>query len=97
MNAVPVDDTSLRLLREAIGGTWDVNEAGEHTLVGAEFSLPQLLKFWSGYDPAKERVLETHTEYDEPVFHYTDVIVALIDEIDRLRQTAIPDENGSPA
>lgn len=74
---VPLDDTSLTLLREALDAC--VDEDG--TVVGGEFTLSKLLHFWSGYDPTKETYEDDTAVYDHPTLHYTDVIRALIDEL----------------
>lgn len=84
---VPVDEQSLRLLKESLDAAYEVNDEGEHVLAGAEFSLHQLLQFWSGYD--KSKLIQTGTdiyEYPDPVIHTHDVIRALIEEIERLRE-----------
>lgn len=74
---VPLDDTSLTLLREALGACVDEDGA----VVGGEFTLSKLLDFWSGYDPSKGTDEDGIAVYDHPTLHYTDVIRALIDEL----------------
>jgi len=84
---VPVDEQSLRLLKESLDASYDVDDAGEHVLVGAEFSLHRLLEFWSGYDKSKLVLTEGDVyEYSEPLIHTNDVIRALVSEIERLRE-----------
>jgi len=79
---IPLDDTSLTLLEEALDAALD----GDGAVVGAEFTLSRLLDFWSGYDPAKlVQCGENVYEYPEPTLHYTDLIRALVAEIRRLR------------
>ena len=79
----PVTDSILDLVEHALNGALDDN----HELVGAEFSLHQLLDFLSGYDPAKvEQIGEDIYKYvGGPLYHYTDIIRALIAEVRRLR------------
>lgn len=84
---VPIDEQSLRLLKEALDASYEVNETGEHVLVGAEFSLHQLLEFWSGYDKSKLVLVKGDVyEYPEPMIHTNDVVRALVSEIERLRE-----------
>lgn len=88
----PVDDFTLDQLEHAMGGSFTIDEAGEHQLVGADFSMSALLDFLSGYDPSQEKLLE---DGPIPVYEYTGgplytrdcVIQALIDEVRRLRVT----------
>jgi len=86
---VPVDDGALNLLVEALDFHWvSVDPDGTHHGSG-EFSLHDLLLFWSGYDPAKEELIEGYDNMYEytggPVLTHKDVILALIDEVRRLR------------
>ena len=91
---VPVDDASLNLLESALDYHFgsERDENGDPIGVG-EFSLYQLLDFWSGYDPTKEEVIDdgiergyTIVEYKGgPVLTSKDVIQALIEEVRRLR------------
>lgn len=84
---VPVDEQSLRLLKESLDASYNVDETGQHVLVGADFSLQQLLEFWSGYDKTKlVPIMDNVYEYPGPVIHTNDVIRALVSEIERLRE-----------
>ena len=93
----PVDDVALENIKHALNGSFTVGEDGTHHLVGADFSLNQLLDFYSGYDKNKLVKMEDVQmfgsdevyEYPDPVFHYTDVIRALIAEIERLRNEQV--------
>jgi len=93
MSDFPVDEQALTLLKEALNTAYEVDEDGNHTLVGGDFSLYQLLELYSGYDPSK---LETEygdaiAVYPDPMYSLRDVIEALVDEVLRLR-ACIPDE-----
>lgn len=87
MSKFPVDEQALRLLKEALNTSYEVDEDGNHALVGGDFSLYQLLEFYSGYDPSK---LETEYGdailfYPDPMYSLRDVVEALVDEVLRLR------------
>jgi hypothetical protein len=94
---LPLDDDSLRLLREAalvaVSGFDD--EGGR--IYSGDFTLDQLLLFWSGVGEGDYRPLgvapdpitgEHDVEWREctkPVLSERDVICALVDEVLRLR------------
>lgn len=86
----PVDDFTLDQLEHALDAR--IGEQGE--VVGADFTVPRLLDFLSGYDPTKSvpvvdedapwRAPEVF-EYPEPVYTRDCAIRALIAEVRRLR------------
>jgi hypothetical protein len=77
---------ALDLLEDALNGAYDVDKDGNLALVGAEFTLHQLLDFWSGYDATQEEQIDEMTSiYPHPVLHPNDVIAALIAEVRELR------------
>lgn len=83
---IPVDDTALNLILEAMRTAYTCDEHGNHTLVGGTITLNQLLNFWSGYDKTLEQAEgDNLTYYPNPVLHERDIIRALINEIRRLR------------
>lgn len=50
----PVDDATLLALKHALGGAYEVEVDGTHVLVGAEYSMNELLDFLAncqGRDP----------------------------------------------
>ena len=88
----PVDDFALAAVEHGLDAC--LNEDNEN--IGSEFSLHEVLDFYSGYDPSQEVVLEaeadtpfgrlTISEYvGGPIYHHNDVIRALIAEVRRLR------------
>ena len=90
----PVDDVMLDAVEHALGGALTVDEAGTQRLVGADYSLPQLLNFLSGYDPEQVVPLVDEDGYEVPgwteyvggVMYTRDCIIrALIAEVRRLR------------
>lgn len=94
MTAFPVDDFTLDRVEEALNTSLGDRDpvTGRHERVGGEFTLSQLLDFYSGYDPTKIKQLSEPG--DEPevveyvggsVYHPHDVIRALIAEVRRLR------------
>lgn len=88
MRPFPVDDFTLDQVEHALWAARDV----DGTLVGADFTLWQLLEFLSGYNPillAPEDDREDVVSYPNPLYGPNDVIQALINEVRRLRgQTA---------
>lgn len=73
---VPVDDTSLALIEDALNASLELDNDGEPVVIGAAFSMNRLLEFWSG-DVRHDRL---------PVLlHRDDIIRALIGEIRRIR------------
>lgn len=91
----PVDDFTIDQIEHALGGSFTVDEAGVHTLVGSDFTFDQLLNFLSGYDESKltpsvneyDTPIPDQFEYPDPIYRPTDVIRALIAEVRRLRGT----------
>lgn len=81
-------------LKTCYGGK---DEDGNQTLVGGDFTLHQLLDFYSGYD--KSKLIFTGLgdpmglglqdapiyEYPDPMYHPNDLIRALITEVRKLR------------
>lgn len=88
----PVDPLALSMLKIALDGRYVINDNGEHELVGSDFTVHKVLEFYSGYDETK-LVAEAWDDfgepigytYPDPVFSLHDVIRALIDEVERLR------------
>jgi len=88
MSDFPVDEQALTFLKEALGTAYEVDEDGNHTLVGGDFSLYRLLEFYSGYDPSKLETEHGIDIYPESLYSLRDVIEALVDEVLRLRACA---------
>lgn len=88
--SVPVDDAALNAIEHALKGAYTV-ENGEHRLVGADYSLTQLLDFWSGRDPGTDTLIGYEGEmpiYEAsgPVLGLHDVIGALVAELRLTRE-----------
>lgn len=87
----PVDNDMLDRIEHALGGSYEVDEDGTHRLIGADYTLTQLLDFMAGYDETLLIPLEGHEgsmewyQYPFPLYHEHDVIRALISEVRRLR------------
>lgn len=103
----PVDDVALDAVLHGLAGAYEVDDEGNHILVpmngqGGDFSFQDVLKFYSGYDPAHQIPCtdesgHTHddiVEYPGVQYVYADVIQALITEVRRLREA---DPSGSRA
>ncbi len=91
---VPVDDVSLSAILTALDYTLEWPEDAEEPKGIGEYSLNQLLNFWSGYEESKLIPIEDIAgspafTYPEPLLCETDVIRALIHEIQRLRKNMI--------
>jgi hypothetical protein len=89
----PVDEIALNAIKHALGGAYTVDPDGTYHLVGADFSFQDILNFYSGYDSSKLQQMKDEDGYDipdwfeypDPIFSCTDVIRALIAEVERLR------------
>ena len=95
----PVDEQALKMVRESLDSCYTVNDEGEPVLARGDFTLNDLLEFYSGYDPEDYTPLGMHPSpfgddlvewrmHNQPIFHEHDVIRALIDEVERLRAEA---------
>jgi hypothetical protein len=90
---VPVDDAALSALEHALGAYTEIADDDTRILRGADYTLQQLLNFWSGYD-LEDGVLTGYIgdvpvySQDKPCLSELDVIRALITEVRRLRQEA---------
>ena len=94
----PVDDGTLNLLEHAMRGAYRVDLDGEHHLVGADFSMTDLFRLLSGYDPALLIPLDSDDVMlytGGPVYDERSVIRALITEVRRLR-AQLPLDDASP-
>lgn len=92
----PVDDATLLALEHALGAALYYDEEGDLAILGADYTVPGLLDFLSGYDPTKVEVLmdgivpgidepEVVEYIGGPLYTRDCVIRALIAEIRRLR------------
>lgn len=99
----PLDDQSLMLLREAtLVSITGRDDDGNHTFSG-DFTVNQLLEFWSGISEDSYRSLGVHPdpitgeqdvewlECTRPMLSEHDIIRDLIDEIFRIRKEAAGD------
>lgn len=83
----PVDDLTLELIEDSLKGSFVVDDDGNHVLVGGDFTFSQLLDFFSGYDPANVETADGDIDTHQcQIYHYTDVIQAMINEIRVLRK-----------
>lgn len=110
LETFPVDDTALDAVLHGMAGAYEVDEDGNHTLVpfngeGGDFSLHDVLMFYSGYDPSKVvpyvdedgRSHKYITEYTGgTLFTVEDIVRALIAEVRRLRPQPSDDSSGPP-
>lgn len=87
---IPLDDAGLTALEHALNAVTDIDAEGERHLLGADYTLSQLLNFWSGYDPA-DGVMTGYIDdipvyqQDKPCLSEFDLVRALVAEIRRLR------------
>jgi len=85
----PTDEVTLNIIKESLTSGWEVDpDTGEHSKPDGVPSFYQVLDFLSG-----PQELSTEDEdlggavavYATPSYHFGDVILALIDEIENLR------------
>lgn len=89
----PLDDVTLNLIEHALGGCFEVDEIGNHALVGADMNLTQLLGFLSGadadIDEAKRLADLSGRDIidmsDHPTYSLNDLVGALVAEVKRQR------------
>lgn len=89
----PVDDYILDIILDSFKSGWICDEEGNHTLPEGEFSFYQVLNLLSGYDESlsvqyEDEDFHTHDDimdYPGEIYGANDVIIALINEIKRLR------------
>jgi len=90
----PVDESTLNNVKHALGARLDDQGDGYPIVVGADFTLHQLLDFYSGYMPETNRplgMIETPfgrmeaEEVEAELYTVHDLIEALIAEVERLR------------
>lgn len=86
----PVDECTLGNIEHALDARMSVDEEGAHHVAGADFTMPALLNFQSGYDPALVEPLgDGIVEYvGGELYTRDDVIRALVAEVHRLRGPA---------
>lgn len=84
---IPLDETSLKLLREALDVTIVDTDLDGNPILSGDFSLNRLLEFWSGYDESKlQEGSDGISVYPEPILSERDLIRALVDEVARIRR-----------
>lgn len=71
----PVDEITLNALKHSLNASF-VGDEGDPEVVGAEYKPMRLLELLSGYDETVEHC---------PVYAMSDVVEALIAEVERLR------------
>lgn len=90
----PLDDYILEAILDSFKGSFEVDEEGNHTLVGGDFTFHGLLNLLSGYDeskliPYEDEMFHTYDDtfiYPDNIYSERDVIIALIEEVRRLRE-----------
>lgn len=53
MIEIPLDDDGLQRIEDAMAGAWAFDDDGNRYLKGGDYTLTQLLDWYSGYDPSK--------------------------------------------
>lgn len=102
LSSFPVDDATLLAVEHAMAGALRLDDDGNPVLVGADYSMSDLLDFLAGcagedpnrelLNPADVAVRGEIPFYRDSRVHYHehDVIRALIAEVRRLRTTEVP-------
>lgn len=87
----PVDNTALDRIEHAMKAALICGEDGNPEVVNADYTINDLLHFYSGYDQAREVPTERIGvfEYTGFLFHEKDIIASLIAEVRRLRAREI--------
>lgn len=93
LGPVPLDDDALTAIEHALAAVYTINDEGEHQITGAEYNLPQLLDFWSGFnrdDGVHDGYINEIPVYvfDKPTYSERDLLRALVAEVRRLRAEA---------
>lgn len=99
LEPLTLDDPMLDAIEEALAGAYTIDDdTGDLTLVGSEFTLTQLLDFYSGVDKSKFVLLGEGDpmglgiegapiyEYPDATYSERDLIAALVAEVRRLRE-----------
>jgi hypothetical protein len=87
---IPIDDAALDSIEHALAAVYTVDDEGEHHIHGAEYNLPQLLDFWSGFNH-DAGVLTGYAgdvpiyTFDQATYTERDLIRALVTEVRHLR------------
>lgn len=83
----PIDEITLNVIKDALTTPWEVDpETGDHYRENGVPSLYQLLEFMSGpEDFSEEEYGDSVMVSNRPTYSTGDLILALIDEIERLR------------
>lgn len=89
----PVDPVTLDFIKHSLNAAFDFDETGQLRVTGADMTLAQLLEFLSG--PSEYRIvedddgyghgIETVCERVNPAYSRDDVIRALVQEVEQLR------------
>lgn len=90
----PVDDFTLAAIEHALDARLSYDDDGNCVVVGADYTIPKLLDFLSGYDEGMVVPLldddgyeiPHHVEYPGSIYSRDDLIRALIVEVRRLRE-----------
>lgn len=83
----PTDDYVLDLVLESLNSKIDFDEDGEPIRIGSEFSLSNLIDFFSGYgDFETETLTYRHDMYKGKIYSLDNIIESLIYEIKFLRR-----------
>lgn len=84
---IPMDDDSLRLIQEALDSVIVGTDSAGNPIRSGEFSLNQLLEFWSGYDLSMiQEVSEGVYTYSGTLYSQYDLIRSLVNELLALRR-----------
>jgi hypothetical protein len=88
----PINDETKAAIRHALGTSITITEIGERTKVGGDFTLNELLDFYSGADETRSTLVgygELIPGIEAPIFEMwdprysvEDIICALLDALD---------------
>lgn len=87
LGTFPTDDVALNAIEHALGASFKIDDNGDHVRIGADYSLGDLCRFYSGYD--SRAIVHLSADVDEyvggPVYTVNDIIVALIAQVRHCR------------
>jgi hypothetical protein len=87
LGTFPTDDAALNAIEHALGACFKIDDNGEHVRIGADYSLGDLCRFYSGY--RREAIVSLSEDVVEyvggPVYTVNDIIAALITQVRQYR------------
>lgn len=96
LGPIPLDDDALTAIEHALNAVYTLNAEGQPQTTDADYNLPQLLDFWSGFD-RDDGVHDGYIDgvpvyvFEKPTYSERDLLRALVAEVRRLRAPSLPE------